>query len=102
MLDSALEIVKLEFANLPNKDEFVEKVAARLTKTYHSPPVKDFEILFQKPFTDDEVRTALFSPLDTQVKFYPMMLLVSSEIPASNPIKKTASLMLTLIFLLHR
>lgn len=102
MLEEAIAVVRQEFANVPDNEGLIRKVTDKLCQTYENPPVKDFEVVIQKPFTTDEVRTALFAPLEDQIPYYSSLLLASVEAPIGHPLIKTGSLLLTLIYLIHR
>jgi hypothetical protein len=102
MLQEAIDVIKKEFENVPDSEQLTEKVVAKLQQTYDAPPVKDFEVVVNKPFTADEVRTTLFAPQENQIPYYSVILLAAIEAPIGHPLSKTGSLLLTLMYLIHR
>lgn len=102
ILEEAIAIVKKEFENVPENDSLIEKVVGKLQQTNDNPPIKDFEVVINKPFTLDEVRTVLFAPLEEQIPYYSLMLTAAFDSPIGHPLKKTGSLLITLVYLIHR
>jgi hypothetical protein len=100
--ESVLPIVSKEFESLPDSGEMISKLKQKFTATFENPPVIDFEMFAQKRFAGDEVRIALFRPLPEQVPYYAKGLIAGSNAPKDHSLRKTASLLLTLIYLVHR
>ena len=97
-----MKLIREEFGKIPDGESLIEKVTAKLQKTFDEPPLEDFEFAVRKTFTREELQTALFKPLDEQVAYYPAILNAGVAAPSDHPVKKTASLALTLIYLVHR
>lgn len=101
-IEKVLKAVVVEFEQLPDSKELSEKVCKKLQNTYDNPPKRDFEILLQKVFSDDELRLFLFDPLDFQIEYFSRGIKNSLQFPAENPLRKAGSLLLTIIYLYHR
>ena len=101
-LEVALKKVSDEFKDMPDGNEMTEKITAKFVQTCNSPPIKEFEFLLRKPFTEDEVCMVLFQPREEQIEYFPVMLAVIASLPESHPIKKIAPLLVSLLFLVHR
>lgn len=101
-LAQAQQQVRDEFAKIPDSEEMTVKVCEKLQQTYDNPPIVDFEFLLNKPFTADEVRVCLFKPREDQVLYLVQGLKVGLTLPKGHNIRKLASLLLTLIYLVHR
>jgi len=102
LLLPALKAVQEEFGKMPNSEELVEKVSAKFRSTCSAPPIEDFEFALQKNFSSLEVCTALFSPLEEQIPYYSTLWSLSLSLLEAQNLKKTASLMLSLVYLVHR
>jgi hypothetical protein len=94
--------VKDEYKDITDGEELSLKIINKFEIAYNNPPIEGFEFLFQKPFSIDEIRVALFNPLDEQIKYYPIILNASANIPIGHPIEKLRPLVLSLIYLIHR
>ena len=82
-----------------------EKMADMIIKKFFDvPPIADIEFLLHKPFTLNEIRVMLFSPLENQITYYVTILNVTStnNTNTSNDFIKVRNLILSLIFLIHR
>ncbi len=101
-LEYASEHVREEFSKLPDSGEVTEKVLNKLRNTFENPPTSGFEAIIHKTFTDDEVRVALFQPSVEQVWIYVALLEVGIAAPLNHSFRKLMSLVLSLIFLIHR
>lgn len=102
MLEAAIDVVRAEFSKLPDSEQLIGKVAGRLQAMYDQPPVGDFEFVMHKTFAVEEVRKALFDPLDDQVAYYAALLSAALSTPSGHPLRKTGSFLLTLLYLIHR
>ena len=100
--DEILPVIFKEFENFPDSKEMIEKLSQKFAATFNNPPVTDFEIFCAKRFTEDEVRIALFRPLPEQIGYYAKGLLAGLNAPKDHPLRKTASILLTLVYLAHR
>lgn len=101
-MEDVLRLIREEFEKIPDGGPLIEKVSSRLQKTYDEPPIEDFEFATRKTFTKEELQTALFHPLDEQIAYYPALLTVSASTGPEHSVRKTASLILTLVYLVHR
>jgi hypothetical protein len=99
---SIIPIIEKEFENLPDSKEMIEKLRTKLNATFQKPPRDDFEFFGGKRFSNDEIRVALFRPLPEQVSFLSRGLFASLSVPKDHSLKKTSSLILTLVYLVHR
>lgn len=98
----ALLKVREEFQKIPDSEELTKKVCTKLQGTFDDPPIEDFEFVCQRAFSLEELRTLVFSPRDEQISAYTELLLVSTSYPAEHRLRKTAGVLLTLIYLIHR
>ena len=101
-LNHTLSCVAAEFKDMTDGSEMIAKISKRFKDAYREPPTKDFEFVLQKAFTDDEVRVALFKPKEEQIDHYVKLLTAISQLPAAHPLSKLLSLLISLIFLVHR
>jgi hypothetical protein len=60
--------VEQEYHDVQDGSTLWEKIKKKLWETFSSPPTTEFETILRKNFTDDEVRVALFKPLDDQIR----------------------------------
>lgn len=97
-----LKRIEAEFKDVPDGQEMVDKLTAKFVQTSNAPPRQDFEFVMRKPFSDDEVCIALFSPREDQIPYYAAMLVAAQELPAGNPVSKLCPLLVSLLFLVHR
>lgn len=102
LLLPALKAAQEEFGKMPNSEELVEKVSNKFRSTCNAPPIEDFEFALQKNFSSLEVCTILFSPLEEQIPYYSTLWSLSQSLSAVHNLKKTATLMLSLVYLIHR
>lgn len=96
------DCVRDEYKDITDGEELSLKILAKFQFAYDNPPLEGFEFLFQKPFSIDEIRVALFNPIDEQIKYYPIILNASTNIPVGHPIEILRPLALSLIYLVHR
>ncbi len=99
---SIIPIISKEFENMPDGKQILEKLIQRFTSMFENPPQQDFEFFGCKRFALDEIRITLFRPLPDQVTFFSRGLLAGLNAPKDHSLKKTSSLLLTLIYLVHR
>lgn len=99
--------VALDYVTAAVQREFndVAEDAAMITDSFRDvfrkPPVREFEYLFHKKFTEDEVIVSLFHPKEEQFTYFPKILQASSQ-PSVIPLGNLRSLVLSLVFLVHR
>ena len=101
-LEYALNRVAVEFKDMTDGQEMIDKITIKFEHTCNNPPTKDFEFLLRKPFTDDEVCVALFKPRDEQVEYFAALLVAIQSLPGNHPTQKLAPLLVSLLFLVHR
>ena len=100
-LDHVIEGVELEFKNVVDGGTMTKKISDRFRDTFNCPPVTEFEFLFHKTFSDDEVIVALFQPQEEQMAFF-ALILEAAMVPSPVSLANLRSLVLSLIFLIHR
>ncbi len=100
-LECALKTIENEFKEVPDGHEMIMVLQRRFLETFKNPPRKEFEFIFSKNFSDDEVNVALFKPEESQLKYFPLILLASG-VPSVVPLANLRSLIISLIFLVHR
>lgn len=100
-LDHVIEGVENEFKNVADGEAMIKKIGDRFRDTFNCPPVSEFEFLFHKNFSDDEVIVALFQPQEEQMSYFPLILEAAS-VPSPVSLSNLRSLILSLIFLVHR
>ena len=101
-LEEAKRQVREEFHKIPDSQEMTIKVCEKLQQTFDNPPVSDFEFFANKPFSADEVRVCLFKPRVEQIPFLVQGLRVGLNMAKGHNLRKLASLLLTLVYLVHR
>ncbi len=101
-LAHAVKMMEEGFKNVPDGTEMVQRLSERFSAAYRSPPVEDFEFLLNKRFSNDEVRIALFKPREEQFMYYSLILSLTAALPADHKLDKIKSLVLTLMFLVHK
>lgn len=108
VLNYAIKQIEQEYKDIPDSDNIVEKVIDRIIQASNNPPINDFELIFSIKFDDrEEINTILFHPsTDKHYQYYAMFLNKSQQQyflnNNDNSISKTCSLLITLIFLIHR
>lgn len=100
-LDHVIEGVESEFKNVVDGEAMTKKVTERFRDAFNCPPVTEFEFLFHKNFTDEEVIVALFQPQEEQMSYFPLIL-EAAVAPSPVPLTNLRSLVLSLVFLVHR
>lgn len=98
----ALFVVRQEYKGVADGEQMLEKITAKLTETFDKPPREEFEQILRKRFSDDEVRIVVFRPNEEQVDYYPVLMSVLDEVPASHPAKKVQAIVITVVYLIHR
>ena len=100
--NSALKLVELEYKNVPDGSELVERVTLRLKNAFDNPPIEGMETILQQRLSYDQARIALFRPLEEQIKYYPLILHGTVSVPSDHPLEKLRALIISLIYLSHR
>ena len=124
VLNYAIKQIEQEYKDIPDSDNIVEKVIDRIIQASNNPPINDFELILNIKFDNkDEINTILFHPTtEKHYQYYAMFLNKSQQQQqqyylnnendnknniinndnSNNSISKTCSLLITLIFLIHR
>lgn len=119
VLNYAIKQIEQEYKDIPDSDNIVEKVIDRIIQASNNPPINDFELILNVKFEDrDDINTILFHPItDKHYQYYAMFLNKAQQLyylndennninndnnKNNNSISKTCSLLITLIFLIHR
>jgi len=86
------------------KEKMADMIIKKFQASFDVPPIAEIEFLLHKPFTLNEIRVMLFSPLENQITYYVTILNVTStnNTNTSNDFIKVRNLILSLIFLIHR
>jgi len=114
VLNYAIKQIEQEYKDIPDSDNIVEKVIDRIIQASNNPPINDFEFILNVKFEDiDDINTILFHPItDKHYQYYALFLnkaqqhennnINNDNNKNNNSISKTCSLLITLIFLIHR
>lgn len=100
--ESALKLVELEYNDVPDGPELVERIRLRLQNAFDNPPIEAMEIILQQRLSYDQARITLFRPLEEQIQYYPLILYGTISVPSDHPLDKLRSLIISLIYLSHR
>lgn len=100
--ECACEVIRREYAQMDDGVELGERIIKGLRLSFDDPPVEEFEQILHKRFTADEVRVAVFDPMEEQIAFYPMLLAATEAAPEGHALRKLQGLVLSSIFLLHK
>lgn len=125
VLNYAIKQIEQEYKDIPDSDNIVEKVIDRIIQASNNPPINDFELILNIKFDNrDDINTILFHPTtEKHYQYYAMFLnksqqqqqqqyylnnendnnkIINNDNNYNNSISKTCSLLITLIFLIHR
>ena len=102
--DHAVEEVRKDYKDIEDGSALLEKIVTSFEKTFANPHVTDFERIIGKTFTREEVIVALFHPREEQIRYYPIILHVTTQLPKGSTFvdSRTQGMVLSLIFLVHR
>jgi hypothetical protein len=101
-LSAALESISKDYDEIEGGSEMIRKISQKFGRIFDNPPREEFEVLLGKSFSENEVRVALFQPLEEQFKYFPLILMNTTGAPETSPLGKCRHLVLSLAFLVHR
>ena len=111
VLNHAIKQIENEYKDIPDGDSIVEKIIDRIVQASNNPPIEDFKVILNLKFDDiDEINIILFHPTtNTHYQYYATFLYKSQQynndidtVMNKNSVNKTCSLLITLMFLIHR
>ena len=103
--DAACLVIRTEYAKMGDAQEgreLADRIIRGLQTSFDQPPVEEFEQILHKRMSADEVRIAVFEPLEDQIQYYPILLMATEAAPEEHPLRKVQGLVLSSIFLIHR